>query len=60
MVNKRPLALVDLDDTLFQTARKMPEGLPRVTATLDIEGQPNGYMSTVHIPLPIGSYPQPT
>lgn len=47
MVNKRPLALVDLDDTLFQTARKMPEGLPRVTATLDIEGQPNGYMSTV-------------
>lgn len=47
MPNNRPLALVDLDDTLFQTARKMPEGTPRFVATLDVEGQPNGYMSTV-------------
>ncbi|WP_426160345.1 MULTISPECIES: HAD family hydrolase [Pseudomonas] len=47
MVNNRPLALVDLDDTLFQTARKMPEGTARFAATLDVEGQPNGYMNTV-------------
>lgn len=47
MVSNRPLALVDLDDTLFQTARKMPEGTPRFPATLDVEGQPNGYMSQV-------------
>jgi hypothetical protein len=47
MVNNCPLALVDLDDTLFQTARKMSEGAPRFTATLDVEGQPNGYMSSV-------------
>lgn len=47
MVNNRPLALVDLDDTLFQTARKMPEGTPRFTATLDMKGHPNGYMTPV-------------
>lgn len=47
MQSNRPLALVDLDDTLFQTARKMPEGTPRHTATLDVDGQPNGYMSPV-------------
>ncbi|MFJ2462822.1 trehalose phosphatase [Pseudomonas sp. NPDC087615] len=47
MTINRPLALVDLDDTLFQTARKMKEGTPRHTATLDIHGQPNGYMSPV-------------
>jgi hypothetical protein len=47
MSSNRPLVLIDLDDTLFQTARKMPEGAPRHPATLDVDGQPNGYMSTV-------------
>jgi hydroxymethylpyrimidine pyrophosphatase-like HAD family hydrolase len=47
MSNKRPLILIDLDDTLFQTARKMPQGAERHTATLDVDGQPNGYMSGV-------------
>lgn len=47
MNSNRPLVLIDLDDTLFQTARKMVEGTPRYTATLDIQGQPNGYMSPV-------------
>lgn len=47
MSSKRPLILIDLDDTLFQTARKMPEGSARHTATLDVDGQPNGYMSAV-------------
>ncbi|WP_437880007.1 trehalose phosphatase [Pseudomonas sp. LRF_L74] len=45
MVNERPLVFVDLDDTLFQTARKMPAGSPRVGVTLDVNGQPNGFMS---------------
>lgn len=44
---KPPLVLVDLDDTLFQTARKMPEASPRHTATLDSLGQASGYMSPV-------------
>lgn len=47
MSGNRPLAFVDLDDTLFQTARKMSEGVPRTPATLDMHGQPNGYMSPV-------------
>ncbi|OLY72731.1 trehalose phosphatase [Pseudomonas sp. ATCC PTA-122608] len=47
MSSKRPLILIDLDDTLFQTARKMAEGSARHTATLDVDGQPNGYMSAV-------------
>nr|AAS47524.1 hypothetical protein [symbiont bacterium of Paederus fuscipes] len=47
MSRNRPLTLVDLDDTLFQTARKMPEGVSRHVATLDVKGQPNGYMSDV-------------
>lgn len=47
MSSKRPLVLVDLDDTLFQTSRKMRVGAMRHTATLDVDGQPNGYMSTV-------------
>lgn len=47
MSSKRPLILIDLDDTLFQTARKMPEGGARHTATLDVDGQPNGYMSAM-------------
>lgn len=49
MSSNRPLVLIDLDDTLFQTARKMAEGTPRHTATLDVEGQPNGYMSPVQL-----------
>lgn len=47
MSSNRPLVFVDLDDTLFQTARKMVEGTPRTTATLDVHGQPNGYMNPV-------------
>lgn len=47
MSSNRPLVFVDLDDTLFQTARKMAEGALRTTATLDVHGQPNGYMSPV-------------
>ncbi|RXV64561.1 trehalose phosphatase [Burkholderia stabilis] len=47
MSSDRPLAFVDLDDTLFQTARKMAEGNPRTPVTLDVHGQPNGYMSPV-------------
>ncbi|MBZ5792232.1 trehalose phosphatase [Burkholderia contaminans] len=47
MSSNRPLAFVDLDDTLFQTIRKMAEGTPRIPATLDVHGQPNGYMSPV-------------
>ncbi|WP_455233149.1 trehalose phosphatase [Geopseudomonas aromaticivorans] len=46
MSSKRPLALFDLDDTLFQTARKMGDE-PRHPATLDVNGAPNGYMSNV-------------
>ncbi|WP_444930393.1 hypothetical protein ACJJIF_00955 [Microbulbifer sp. SSSA002] len=47
MKNNRPLVLVDLDDTLFQTARKMTTGGQRTVASLDISGQPSGYMDPV-------------
>lgn len=47
MASNRPLVFVDLDDTLFQTARKMSAESPRVAATLDVNGQPNGYMNPV-------------
>ena len=47
MPTNRPLVFVDLDDTLFQTARKMTAGDARFVATRDIEGNPNGYMSPV-------------
>ncbi|MCR7861693.1 trehalose phosphatase, partial [Pseudomonas aeruginosa] len=36
MGTNRPLVFVDLDDTLFQTSRKMVEGTPRTTATLAV------------------------
>ena len=36
----KPLFLVDLDDTLLQTARKMPVNMPRQVAALDKHGQP--------------------
>ncbi|MFK3775148.1 trehalose phosphatase [Pseudomonas sp. NPDC089406] len=47
MLADRPLVLVDLDDTLFQTARKMPEGTPRHPASFDIHGGVSGYQSPV-------------
>lgn len=47
MAGNRPLVFVDLDDTLFQTARKMGADTPRVAATLDVNSQPNGYMNPV-------------
>lgn len=45
MASNRPLALVDLDDTLFQTARKMPPGGPRHPASFDVEGGVSGYQN---------------
>lgn len=36
----KPLFLMDLDDTLLQTARKMPADMPRQVAALDKHGQP--------------------
>lgn len=47
MSDVRPLVFVDLDDTLFQTARKMPANSARHTATLDASGNPNGFMTPV-------------
>ncbi|HDS0956975.1 TPA: trehalose phosphatase [Pseudomonas putida] len=47
MANKRPLALVDLDDTLFQTARKMREGSSRYPASFDVNGEVSGYQTEV-------------
>lgn len=44
MSPNRPLVFVDLDDTLFQTARKMEKG-PRYLASVDTQGQPSGYMT---------------
>ncbi|NLC20911.1 MAG: trehalose phosphatase [Halomonadaceae bacterium] len=41
----RPLIFVDLDDTLFQSARKMAEDMPREVVTTDSHGVPNGYMT---------------
>ncbi|MHA6193511.1 HAD family hydrolase [Pseudomonas wadenswilerensis] len=45
MAAERPLVFVDLDDTLFQTARKMFGKGPRIAVTLDAQGEPNGFMS---------------
>lgn len=45
MANKRPLALVDLDDTLFQTARKMPEATSRYPVSFDVNGEVSGYQT---------------
>lgn len=47
MVIKRPLALVDLDDTLFQTARKMPPGTSRHPASFDVSGEVSGYQTNM-------------
>ena len=47
MVVERPLVFVDLDDTLFQTARNMSGHGSRFAVTLDGRGEPNGFMSPV-------------
>lgn len=47
MANERPLVLVDLDDTLFQTARKMPESAARHPASFDVQGAVSGYQNDV-------------
>ncbi|MBX8517795.1 trehalose phosphatase [Pseudomonas cichorii] len=47
MSNERPLIFVDLDDTLFQTARKTAPGIERHVATVDLTGNANGYMTNV-------------
>ena len=46
MPNHSPLVLVDLDDNLFQTARKMQE-TPVHVASSDVDGKPSGYMTEV-------------
>ncbi|WP_445769176.1 hypothetical protein [Rheinheimera sp.] len=48
MNSKSPLALVDLDDNLFQTARKMTESLAHV-ASRDVDGKPSGYMTAIQM-----------
>lgn len=51
MAPERPLVFVDLDDTLFQSARKLDAGPwrdgPRHPAALDIQGAPIGFMRPV-------------
>ena len=47
MNDVRPLIFVDLDDTLFPTARKTPADIEKHVATLDISGNANGYMTNV-------------
>lgn len=44
MSTPKPLVFVDLDNNLFQTARKMQE-TPKHLASLDKFGQPSGYMT---------------
>lgn len=46
MLNKKPLVLVDLDDNLFQTPRKMSEKAINL-ASITTEGKPSGYMTEV-------------
>lgn len=47
MAAKRPLILIDLDDTLFQTARKMPDAAVRYPASYDVNGGVSGYQTQV-------------
>ncbi|MBF8778415.1 HAD family hydrolase [Pseudomonas fulva] len=47
MASDRPLVLMDLDDTLFQTARKMSLDSPRHPASYDVHGDVSGYQSEV-------------
>ena len=42
----KPLFLLDLDDTVLQTARKMPPDAPRQVAALDKHGQPLSFTNT--------------
>lgn len=44
MRSEVPLVLVDLDDNLFQTARKMTVKTAHVAST-DVDGKPSGYMT---------------
>ncbi len=46
-VLQKPIALVDLDDTLFQTPKHIPRELLRHVATLDIHGQPLSFMTDI-------------
>ena len=41
----KPLVFVDLDDTLFQTKRKIETDQPLVVASFDTKGEPSGYMT---------------
>jgi len=47
MESDRPLILIDLDDTLFQTARKMADDVTRYPASHDINGVVSGYQTSV-------------
>jgi hydroxymethylpyrimidine pyrophosphatase-like HAD family hydrolase len=47
MSHDRPLIFVDLDDTLFQTARKTAPDVEKHVATVDSAGNANGYMTNV-------------
>lgn len=44
---QKPIALVDLDDTLFQTPKHIPRELLRHVATLDKHGQPLSFMTDI-------------
>lgn len=44
MLNIKPLVLIDLDDTIFQTVRKITEP-PKHLASLNQAGEPSGYMT---------------
>lgn len=43
--NVKPLVFVDLDDTLFQTKRKMKAGVPKIAAALSPDGSVGSFMS---------------
>ncbi|ADV68779.1 hypothetical protein [Deinococcus maricopensis] len=47
----RILAFTDLDDTLFQTARKLPEALRAQAATVDRDGEPHSFMTAHQVHL---------
>ena len=45
----KPLALMDLDDTLFQTAKHLPLSVLKHVATLDKNGQPLAFMTDTQL-----------
>lgn len=47
MTDIRPLVFVDLDDTLFQSARKMKDTDHKIPASHGVTGEPNGFMSNI-------------